>query len=438
MKRILEHFASLKADESWTYADLTPKDITYLTHSYHRYPAKFIPQLANRLIRMYTERGEVVLDPFVGSGTTIVEGLLLGRRVIGMDVNPVSYLICRAKTINVNPDFLEKNVEATLKKIRDQSKNNLSFKDVVEDSPNYTRIKYWFNEEVIGDLSLILSTIEEVENEDIRIFLKCGFSHILKNCSKWQMYSIKPHKKEGKKIPPALPTFTRHVHQMVNKYRLFYNALPENIKGSIKRYAEVLKRDCRDVPLFCEDLPFILTSPPYVTSYEYADIHQLTLIWLEPEIPYTVHKKKFIGTSIRKEKPNLNLCSEIGKEIVEELKVKDNNKHGHARAVFTYFAEMQQAITKFRERLKPGGKACFIIGNTRLAHVNILNAEVLTETCLNVGYNLKTVIKRRIAFSAKFLPSARDPETGRFVSLEKKNKQIAYPNEYIIVFSTPA
>lgn len=116
MKHILEYFASLKADEFWTYADLTPKDTTYLTHSYHRYSAKFIPQLANRLIRMYTEQGEAVLDPFVGSGTTIVEGLVLGRRVIGMDVNPVSYLICKAKTINVNPDFLERNVEATLKK----------------------------------------------------------------------------------------------------------------------------------------------------------------------------------------------------------------------------------------------------------------------------------------------------------------------------------
>lgn len=225
---------------------------------------------------------------------------------------------------------------------------------------------------------------------------------------------------------------------MVNKYRLFYNALPENIKGNIKRYAKVLKRDCRDAPLFCEDLSLILTSPPYVISYEYADIHQLTLIWLEPEIPYRAHKKKFIGASVRKEKPNLNLCSEVGKEIVEELKMKDNNKHGHARAVFTYFAKMQQAITKFREHLKLGGKACFVIGNTRLAHVNILNAEVLTETCLNVGYNLETVIKRRIAVSAKFLPSARDPETGRFVSLEKKNKRFVYPNEYIIVFSTPA
>jgi DNA modification methylase len=435
VKRILEYFASLKVDESWTYADLTPKEITYLTHSYHRYPAKFIPQLANRLIRMYTERGEVVLDPFVGSGTTIVEGLLLGRPVIGIDVNPVSYLICKAKTINVNPDFLEKNVEITLKKIRDQSKNDQSFEDVVEDNRNYARIKYWFDQEAISDLSLILRTIEEIENEDISIFLKCGFSHILKNCSKWQMYSIKPHKKQGKKIPPAVPTFTRQVHHMVNKYRLFYNALPENIKRNIKRYARVLKRDCRDVPLSCEDFHLILTSPPYVTSYEYADIHQLTLIWLEPEIPYTEHKKKFIGTSIRKEKPNVNLYSEIGKEIVEELKAKDSK---HARAVFTYFAEMQQAMAKFRERLKPGGKACFVIGNTRLARVNILNAEVLTETCLNMEYNLETVIKRRIAVSAKFLPSARDPKTGRFVSLEKKNKQIVYPNEYIIVLSNPA
>ena len=436
MKHILEYFASLKVDESWTYARLKTKEVVRLTHSYHRYPAKFIPQLAYRLIRMYTEQGEAVLDPFVGSGTTIVEGLVLGRRVVGVDVNPVSYLICRAKTINVNPDFLEKNVETTLKKIANRSRNNPAFKEVINDNPNYTRIKYWFNEEVISDLSIILRTIEEVENEDTKVFLRCGFSHILKNCSKWLMRSIKPQKREGKKIPPALPIFTRHVHQMVKKYKLFYSALPENIKGNIKSYAKVLKRDCRDAPLFCEDLPLILTSPPYVTSYQYADIHQLTLIWLEPEIPYTAHRKNFIGTSLCKDKPNRNLCSEIGKEIVEELKMKDN-KHGYTKAVFTYFAEMQQAITRFRECLKLGGKICFIIGNTRLAHVDILNAEVLTETCLKMGYNLETVIKRRIAVSAKFLPSARDPNTGMFVSQEKKHKRMVYPHEYITVFSNP-
>ena len=438
MKHILEYFESLKVDESWTYAKLKPKEVVRLTHSYHRYPAKFIPQLANRLIRMYAEQGETVLDPFVGSGTTIVEGILLGRRVIGMDVNPVSYLVCRAKTIDVNPDFLEKNIEVALKKIRDQSKNDSGFEEVVKDSPNYTRIKYWFNEKAISDLSLILKTIEEVENEDIMIFLKCGFSHVLKNCSKWQMRSIKPHQKEGKKIPPALPTFTRHVHQMVNKYKLFYNALPENIKGNVKSYAKVLKHDCRCAPHFCENLSLILTSPPYVTSYEYADIHQLTLIWLEPEIPYTAHRKKFIGTSKYKEEPNRNLSSEIGKEIVEELKMRDNNRYRCARAVFTYFAEMQQAITRFRKCLRPRGKICLVIGNTRLAHVDILNAEVLTETFLKMGYNLETVIKRRIAASAKFLPSARDPNTGMFVSQEKKDKRIVYPHEYVIVFSNPA
>ncbi|OYT74913.1 MAG: hypothetical protein CFK49_05975, partial [Armatimonadetes bacterium JP3_11] len=69
----------------WESADaLSPQ-----CYGYHRYPAKFIPQLAARLIDNYSRPGEWVVDPFMGSGTTLVEAKLLKRPSLGVDINPV-------------------------------------------------------------------------------------------------------------------------------------------------------------------------------------------------------------------------------------------------------------------------------------------------------------------------------------------------------------
>src|SRR5580700_1541342 len=70
----------------------------YLTHGLHPYPAKFIPQIPERLIRELSDEGDTVADVFSGSGTTLVEALILNRNAIGIDANPLACLITKAKT----------------------------------------------------------------------------------------------------------------------------------------------------------------------------------------------------------------------------------------------------------------------------------------------------------------------------------------------------
>ena len=156
MKHILEYFASLKADESWTYADLTPKDTTYLTHSYHRYPAKFIPQLVRRIINEYSNEEELVCDPFVGCGTTLLEGLLVQRYTIGLDVNPVAYLISKTKTTPIQPERLQKALKNFFTKLNIQKNNsNDCITAQIERTPSYGKIKFWFHQETTCFTQLI-------------------------------------------------------------------------------------------------------------------------------------------------------------------------------------------------------------------------------------------------------------------------------------------
>jgi len=98
MQQVAQLLLRKDFDEDWSFSDVRRKDIVRLTHSYHRYPSKYIPQLVNRLISEHSQPDDIVLDPFVGGGTTLVEGMILDRRVVGIDVNPIACLISRVKT----------------------------------------------------------------------------------------------------------------------------------------------------------------------------------------------------------------------------------------------------------------------------------------------------------------------------------------------------
>lgn len=69
-----------------------------LTHNFYRYPARFSPAFAARAIQLFSRPGDVVLDPFMGGGTTIVEALASGRRAVGTDLNPLAVSIAKVKT----------------------------------------------------------------------------------------------------------------------------------------------------------------------------------------------------------------------------------------------------------------------------------------------------------------------------------------------------
>ena len=189
-----------------------------MTHGYHRYPAKFIPHIARNLIKQYSVRGDLVVDPFVGCGTTCVEAKVLGRRSIGTDINPVAVLIARAKITSLFPPLLEGGF-LCLKKKLDSFNGDVDF-----NVPKHGRIDYWFRPKEKEKLAFLFNEISKEPNQDMRNFFYCAFSNILKNCSIWMQKSNKPTRDFKKKPADPFVAFCRHVKTMLKGNADFFNS----------------------------------------------------------------------------------------------------------------------------------------------------------------------------------------------------------------------
>jgi len=419
MSQVATLFSKTKIDYSWSFSDKTRKDTAYITHGYHRYPAKFIPQIVSRLAEKYTKEGDLIVDPFGGCGTTLVESKVMGRPSVGVDINPVAVLITKAKITPIDPQKIEKTFAILKAKLDTYSK------DTKVKAPEHERIDYWFKPEEKRKLAFIFSEISKLKDQDIRDFFYCGFSNILKNCSIWLQKSNKPTRDLNKKPSDPIPTFYKQIKMMMRGNARFYELSKE--KKHLEIPSQVYCTDARTIPAKDNSVSLIVTSPPYVTSYEYADLHQLTALWLEYTKDLSDFRKRFIGTSYHNKK-DLILNSELAEEIRNELLKKDKKT---AEEVSTYFSEMNQVFTEMKRMLKKGGKTCIVIGNTSLKGVEILNAEVFVEQLQNLGLKIADIIKREIP--SKNLPSVRDGKTGKFARISDKNKVSAYPTEYILI-----
>ncbi|MFO7835857.1 MAG: DNA methyltransferase [Candidatus Thorarchaeota archaeon] len=430
-ENLVDRFESIPLDETWSFAECSRSDTNKWTHGYHRYPAKFIPQIVERLFDEYLENGEVSInDPFFGSGTTMVSAISRGYHASGTDVNEIAYLMTKVKSTPIEPNYLEREVESFLNRIRVLG----TPQETLLDSPveplipenNLERIDYWFEPENKILLGKILRIINNQDDDRIRDFLLIGFSHILKNCSIWLQSSTKPTRDMDKSPRKPYPALRRHLRKMLRGNNEFYDVIPPNIRENPDSYLDIRVGDARNQNVNDESVDLIVSSSPYVTSYEYADLHQLSTIWLNFAEDYRDYREEFIGTAYR-DPEDRDLKSDIARKIVSDLRRESERT---SEAVKIFFADMDEVFEESYRILKSGGRCCYVIGNTTLKGVDILNAQVFAESVQHCGFELDRVIKRPIP--TKILPQTRDKETGQFTSREDATAE-AYPCEYIVI-----
>ena len=134
---------SLLKNKDW---DFNKVDTKRMTHGIHKYPARMVPQMTTELIETFSKKGDVLLDPFMGSGTVITEAYVLGRKAIGNDLNPLARLISNVRTTTIKPERLQE--------IRKFLVNNFKRYDgrkkiKIDENLLEANINYWFKPSII-------------------------------------------------------------------------------------------------------------------------------------------------------------------------------------------------------------------------------------------------------------------------------------------------
>jgi len=438
----------------WSFANLKPSQTLWGPHGYHRYPAKFIPQLVRRLIESYSTANSLVGDPFLGSATTGIEALRTGRAFWGADINPVALLISEAKCNPLDPQEI-KNSWRRLDKQLDSlpqigrralttaEKSAIQAINISRASPE-ERLAYWFPSIHRAALEQLLHVITRLCNARIRAFFLCSFSNILRGCSIWLSGSTKPQKDLTKILSDPLDSFRRQTRDMLRRNQLYWTDLTGSRinPSAVSSSCAIELQDARQLRLSDGQLDLIVTSPPYATCYQYLELHQLTQLWFErhqiidsKDLRHACIGGKGISTRESSD-PNSSTGSKTADAALAKLAGLRNGSVANTvdrevRALRYYFQDMQAAIREMARVTASGKYLVLIIGDSYKRGINIPTSAALSEMTLATGFELQRKIVRKVP--ARVLVSTRDKKTGRFSPAEQSDTRV-YPEEDILIF----
>ncbi len=348
----------------------------YSVHGLHEYKGKFNPQVARALLNIFKiEPGQSVLDPFCGSGTTLVEGCHLGVGAIGTDINPLAVFLSNAKLLglSVQPGKLEnahKSISAQLRSF------GLKTAPQSSDARREYLLK-WFDHEIYKEIENVRAIIVDAAGDLSPIFLSIA-SNLLREYSQQDPRDLRIRRRTS---PLPSKTFTSAL----------LDALPQTIDRILAARKLVGSRTpiCRAVLCDVSELTVdnsmtqfdaAITSPPYAMALPYIDTQRLSLVWLDLLAPdkileleaSLIGSRELRGNS-KRELPQLLAANdaELPDEEyqlcinLENLLGEDDGFRRRAVPVllYRYFASMKANFSSVNTLMKEGAPYALIVGH---------------------------------------------------------------------------
>ena len=408
----------VRRTSKWDFGDSPELKI----HRIHAYPAKFPAFITTKAIAFAKAAGvnvRTVADVFCGCGTTAFESRKAGLSFWGCDINPVATLIARVKSMSYDVSMLESYSIVILNEFTTDTDVTINTSRLPD------RLDYWFDGDTKTKLAKLLRVIRRcVRRQAYRDFFLCAFSNILKAASRWLTKSIKPQVDPNKEIVEIGPLFKKQVDFMIKAVK------EADLKAEPN--ARIEEANLLTLSGHRASADIIVTSPPYVTSYEYADLHQLSTVWLGYTKDYKALRQGTIGSvynaSDYRAKEKKLVPS--GRRIFKKLNEVDEHK---ARTSLRYFMDMDRAVRQCKRFLRPGGMIFLVIGDTEYKGVKVENSIYLKQCLTRAGFSNVRRTKRRI--TGKILTPYRNKK-GRFSKSAKAAKKI-YAEEYVLTGRKP-
>ena len=368
--------------------DFAGQRTDYANHAIHSYSAKFPPQLAAWAIQQYTSPGETVLDPMLGSGTTLVEARRLGRNGLGVDIDPLARLISRAKS---NPPAPHQLANAS-KRLLDTIEKDFALLRRDPSAwanvpiPIFPNRDYWFLPETVIQLSILKARILEFPPSEVRDTLLVAFSSLIITKGKRSVANVadlahsRPHHVEPDAPADVLALLRQRLRKLDLATERFWDECIEDTS------AGVVGCDARSLDLPDESVDMVFTSPPYVNAIDYPRAHKFSLFWIGDALGVSANQyielgKQYIGTDrVPLEECRRRNLEPIGGPLLEGVlsQISDVAER-RAGVTHRYFEEMQSVLSECARVVKRGRRVVVVVCPSVIAGVAVPTHEILAD-----------------------------------------------------------
>lgn len=334
-------------------------ELSYLTHNYYRYYGKFPPSIPRKLLRDFRPRpGTWVLDPYSGSGTTLVEALCEGIPSIGIDISPLATLAGTVKTTIID----EWSVRETMRSVLDASSRA---DPMLPDKPSL-----WFSDQAAADLGRLKAALVELPDGPIRAFMVLAFFAIIRRVSKAHDGEVRPHINDAKRERDVIAAYAKKIGDMLDRMAL----LRAEAKASTAALA--ITGDSRTVneidDVRSQTIGMVISHPPYLNCFDYVPVYKLEYSWASG---FTEVGEDFDYNALRAAETRAWPATD-------------------ARIFGKYFSDLDKTYRAVAELLKPGDHCAVVLGDCKVGGkvVPVLNR--FTEQMVEAGYELSRTYLR--------------------------------------------
>ena len=381
-------------------------------HRLFMYPAMMVPATQYAVIQAVADtlpQGAWVMDPFMGSGTSLMSCMEFGFNVYGQDINPFAVMLTQAKVEEYDIVLLKAVCQEVVNQIFQDADENV---DV-----SFTNIDKWFNKDVQIDLSRIRRAIQSVEQQPIRRFLWVIMSEVIRTGSNDRTSTFKLHRRSEEDIEKRNVNVTKEFSTLVLRgiedIEVYWNKVVLENQGrnvDLEVEKDIQWGNTKDGVMSKVKFDLLVSSPPYGdnhTTVTYGQTSYLPLQWIDPRdlsCPFDYVKttqeidRQSLGGKINRK----NLLATIGtvyghtptlRFFFENVPDEERNKY---YKTLSFISDFDASLDKIVASMKDDAFYIWTIGNRFVGGREIPNDQILIELMESRGIMLFERAERQI------------------------------------------